>query len=130
MLLEIPFARRVVDLGEEGGVVDAEHLLDLGERPHIELPLLAFAVGVERCGEGSAFRHHLAQEPVDRLGDADGEQLLLPLAPDIRHQLDEQRVVVEHLLEMRHEPAVVDAVAREAAAEMIVDAALGDMDEA
>ena len=30
---------------------------------------------------------------------------------------------------MRHEPALVDGVAREAAAEMIVDAALGDMGE-
>ena len=30
---------------------------------------------------------------------------------------------------MRHEPALVDAVAREAAAEMIIDAALGDARE-
>ena len=30
---------------------------------------------------------------------------------------------------MRHQPALVDAVAREAAAEMIVDAALGDLGE-
>ena len=48
---------------------------------------------------------------------------------DLGHQLDELRIVVEHLLEMRHEPALIDAVAREAAAEMIVDAALRDMGE-
>ena len=43
-----------------------------------------------------------------------------------RQQLQELRIVVEHLLEMRHQPALVDRVAREAAAEMIVDAALAD----
>ena len=51
------------------------------------------------------------------------------LAPHLGHQLEQQRVVVEHLLEMRHEPALVHAVAGEAAAEMIVDAALRDMGE-
>ena len=47
----------------------------------------------------------------------------------IGHQLDELGVVVEHLLEMRHEPAIVDGVAGEAAAEVIVDAALGDVSQ-
>ena len=44
-------------------------------------------------------------------------------------QVDQQRVVVEHLLEVRDEPALVDRVAREAAAEVIVDAALADVGE-
>src|SRR6202034_1176801 len=35
----------------------------------------------------------------------------------------------KHLLEMRHEPALVDRVPRKAAAEVIVDAALADMGE-
>ncbi len=43
-----------------------------------------------------------------------------------RQQFEQLRVVVEHLLEVRHQPALVDRVAREAAAEMIVDAALAD----
>ena len=47
----------------------------------------------------------------------------------VGHQLDELGVVVEHLLEMRDQPAVVDGVAGEAAAEMIVDAALRDVAE-
>ena len=51
------------------------------------------------------------------------------LAIDLGHQVDEQRVVVEHLLEVRHQPALVDRVAREAAAEVIVDAALADVVE-
>src|SRR5207247_2690435 len=43
-----------------------------------------------------------------------------------RDQFQELGVIVEHLLEMRREPALVDRIAREAAAEMIVDAALAD----
>src|SRR5258708_4272418 len=43
-----------------------------------------------------------------------------------RQKLEELGIVVEHLLEMRHQPALVDRVARKAAAEMIVDAALAD----
>ena len=35
------------------------------------------------------------------------------------------RVVVEHLLEVRHQPVRVGAVAREAAAQLVVDAAVG-----
>ncbi len=37
----------------------------------------------------------------------------------------DERLVVEHLLEMRHVPVLVDRVAGEAAAEMVVDAARG-----
>ena len=43
--------------------------------------------------------------------------------PEMRAEPHEQRVVVEHLLEVRHEPLRVHAVAREAAADLIVDAA-------
>ena len=39
--------------------------------------------------------------------------------------MGEQRVVVQHLLEVRHQPVRVGAVAGEAAAELVVDAAIG-----
>src|SRR5207302_8944522 len=38
-------------------------------------------------------------------------------------------IVVEHLLEMGHQPACVDRITREAAAEMVVDPALGHLFE-
>jgi hypothetical protein len=37
----------------------------------------------------------------------------------------EQGVVVEHLLEVRHRPGRIDAVPREATADLVVDAAAG-----
>ena len=136
---EIPLRRHVIDFGEEFCILSAERLLDLGETPHIELAFLAFAVGVERRREPATLGtmslgtvlldHHLAHEPADRLGDARGVERRLRLAPGLGHHADELRVVVEHLLEMRDEPALVDAVARKPAAEMVVDAALSNMGE-
>ena len=55
---------------------------------------------------------------------------VLPVARDLEcFQVGdgELRLVVEHLLEMRHEPALVHRVAMEAAAELIVHAALGHL---
>ena len=40
-----------------------------------------------------------------------------------RIEFQQLRIVVEHLLEMRHEPALVDGIAGKAAADLIVDAA-------
>src|SRR5712672_3328194 len=47
----------------------------------------------------------------------------------MRAQPRKQGVVVEHLLEMRDEPARVDRVARESAADLIVDSAAGHFAE-
>ncbi len=41
-----------------------------------------------------------------------------------RQQFQQLRVVVQHLLEMRHQPDLVGGIAGEAAAEVVVDAAL------
>ena len=94
-------------------------------RPGVEAPLLALAVGIEGAEEGAARRAKLAQQeagglerhrPGARVGRA---RRGLGVGPQ------EQRVVVEHLLEVRHAPDRIDAVAGEAAAELVVDAAGG-----
>src|SRR6185437_15326742 len=120
-----PIARRgdVVMLLEEGGA-RAEEAIDLGFVPDVELALLVLAVGVEAAAEAAFRRQHLAHQPVDRLGDALGIKRASGVLPDERHQRDELGVVVEHLLEMRRQPARVDSVAGEAAARMLVDGAL------
>src|SRR5216683_2141419 len=43
-----------------------------------------------------------------------------------RKQFEQERVVVKHLFEMRHQPALVDRIARETSAEMVVDATLAN----
>ena len=102
---------------------------DLLGAPDIEPAFLALAVGVERAGEGAAAigggrGAHLAQQPGHGLADALFVERFAGLLPGERQQLEQGRVVVEHLLEMRHQPGGVGGVAREAAAQVIVDAAL------
>ena len=91
--------------------------------PSSDLPSGRLGVGVGRRIEAAVGRGHLAQHVVQRLARDAGEVG----AP--RHLVrlgvgdDQQRVVVEHLLEVRHQPARVGGVAVEAAAELIVHAA-------
>ena len=65
-------------------------------------------------------------EPTDGLAGACGVERLWRAMMDKREELEELRVVVQHLFEMRHQPALVDRVAGKSAAEVIVDAALAD----
>ncbi len=67
---------------------------------------------------------HLAHDVVEHLRrDASRRRLSLGDLPRLQIEPGELRVVVEHLLEVRHEPAAVDRVAMEAAADLVVDPA-------
>ena len=94
-------------------------LLGPGERQ----PLDAVRVRVLRRGEAALREEQLAQHVLDRLGGDLAVPLLAGDEPSVQVRRGEQGVVVEHLLEVRHEPAVVDRVAVEAAAEQVVHAA-------
>ena len=115
--------RDVVD-GLEVGGVGAESLVDLALVPDVEPALLALGIGVQRAREGALAGAHLAQHPSHRLGGAGGEERLARVLPDMAEQVEKLGVIVEHLLEVGREPALVGGVAREAAAQMVVDAAL------
>ena len=108
--------------GGEGGRVLAQQRGDLLGAPDIEAPFLALGIGVERGGESLADLH-LAHQPGEGLLRAGGVDRRRRLGVAEREQFEDLRVVVEHLLEVRHEPDGVGRIAREAAAEMIVDAA-------
>ena len=114
------------EVGDGGlGELFAEHLAQLVDGPDVELALDPLGVGVERRAEAALRPAHLAQRPVERL-DADlGKALLARHLPGVQVGAGQERVVVEHLLEVRHRPGRVDRVAREAAANLVVDAARG-----
>src|SRR6266568_449497 len=111
---------------EECRILRTERLLDFGARPDVEFPLLAFRIGVERGAEGAVRGGHLARQPFDGLSRAVTEQGSLRAGECEAQQLQQLRVVIEHLFEMRHEPALVDRIAGKAAAEMIVDSTVAD----
>ena len=67
----------------------------------------------------------LAHEVVERLLRHLAVALVPGHEPAVQVGRGEQRVVVEHLLEVRHEPALVDRVAMEAAADQVVHASGG-----
>ena len=120
---------------ERRGVV-AENGVDLVPGPNVVLALDALAVGVEGAGEGEngciaagpvgriVHHPHLAQGPVDGFAHADGVERVVGVQPGRGQQLDKQGVVIEHLLEVGHQPPLVGGIPGKAAAQVIVNAAL------
>ena len=94
-----------------------------GDGPDEELAFDAFRVGISGAIEAAFSPAHLAQDiGVDVLGHS----AMLPVAgqlPGMQIKPAQLGVVIEHLLEVRHKPMRVDAVAGETAADMIIDAA-------
>jgi hypothetical protein len=84
---------------------------------------VAFAVGVERGVEATVGRRHLSLHPGERLlGDATHLGVFGRL-PEMDGQAAEQRVVVQHLLEVWHEPDRVDRIPVKATADLVVETA-------
>ena len=127
MAFEVSLRGHVILRCEKRRILGPEHLFDLGQRPDVEFALLAFRIRIERGRKRPLRCRHLARKPFDRLGRALAEQRVAGARMRERQQLQELRVVVEHLLEVRHQPALVDRIARKAAAQMIVDPALADV---
>ena len=98
----------------------AEHLLDLGGRPRVGQPFLAVRVRVLRRREAALRQAQLAEHVVERLLDDAAVALLAGDGPAVQVRGREERVVVEHLLEVGDEPELVHGVAVEAAADEVV----------
>ena len=93
--------------------------------PHVELAFVAFRVRVERRPVAACGRLHVAHDPVCGFGRDAAEQLFAGRERRVRVDAQQLAVVVQHLFEVRNHPVLIDGVAREAAAELIVDAAFG-----
>ena len=92
----------------------------LARSPRERGALDAFGVGVLGRREGAPGQTELAQHVVDRLLDDAPIPLVARAHPSVQVGGDEQRVVVEHLLEVRDEPALVDRVPVEPPADEVV----------
>src|SRR5262249_59889112 len=95
--------------------IRAEEPLDIFEYPDIERPL-ALLVAVEAVGvlgrrEAALGPAEVAQHVVAGLARDAGERRLARYLPALQIARDELRLVVEHLLEVRHVPEAVDRVA-------------------
>ena len=122
--LEVAFRRDVPVAADEVHVAGLDDARDLGGRPDEVPAFLAFAVGVGGGVEAALGIPHVAQQVVERLlGDAPEPRLAGHLE-GLEIEPGQLSVVVEHFLEMRHEPVGIDRVAVEAAADLVVQATL------
>ena len=94
-------------------------------RPREGQPLDAVRVRVLGRGEAALGQEQLAEHVVERLLGHAAVALVAGHDPAVEIRRGQQRVVVEHLLEVRDEPFAVDRVPVEAAADEVVHAAGG-----
>src|SRR6185437_10617250 len=113
-----------ITLGDSAQLL-TEHRSHFIGRPDEELALFALAIRVLSRVEAALGTGHLAQYVVENLARHRQELGLAERAAGVEIEPRQQRVVVEHLLEVWHQPSVVNTVAMESAAELVVDAALG-----
>ncbi len=121
--LEVARLRDAVPLDRPGREVGAEHVFDLLDSPYVEAALLALGVGVLGRREAALGLAQIAQHIGDRLVEHLPPARLTDLLPRVQVGAGEERLVVEHLLEVGDHPERVDRVAREPPAEVVVHAA-------
>ncbi len=128
-VLEERRAAEAEEGGEEGGVLLPEHLGDVLAGPDVVGALVAVGLGVDGAPEGALGRGHLAGDPARGLAHDAGRLRIAGAGVLAGEELQEEAVVVEHLLEVGHLPLAVGGVAVEAAAELVVDAAASHLVE-
>src|ERR1700722_13252533 len=89
----------------------AKSRFDLGRGPDEEFSFLALTVGILGRIETMVRARHLAQHVVEDLARDVKEFGFVQRTSGIEIKPRELCVVVEHFLEMRHQPAIVNAVA-------------------
>ena len=113
------------------GVLLVQELVQLIASPDEVLAFDAFGVGVGGGVEGPVGSLQAVEQVVGRLPCDSREEL--GIAAVVGHpmrvqvQRDQEGVVVEHFLEVRDEPDLVNRVAMEASGELVVDAAFGHL---
>ena len=123
MVKEVSVRRDAEVVGRHGKFFRREQCLQLGFRPAVELPLLALAVRVLGRIEPALGMRHVAPHVTQHIAHDLGMTGVTADEVGVEVELHELGVVVEHLLEVRHQPPGIDRVTREAAAQLIVDAA-------
>ena len=121
---EIAFVGHVVVAAEHLAGVLAQQAHHLVAFPDEEFSLPTFGIRVLGRVEPALWALHFAHDVVQHVFRDVAEEILAAGLIRFEIQPRQQRVVVQHLLEVRHEPARVDRIAVEPAAQMVVHAAL------
>ena len=119
---EIPGLLDPVDAREQRSLFGTEHIGDFLQRPEVGCAFASFGVRVERGIEPALLGGHLPHDPGERLLGGAAMLRIPPARERFGVHRSELRVVVEHLLEVRDEPARVGRVAMEPSSDVIADA--------
>ena len=114
----------------ELGCLAAQRVVNLPLRPDVRRALFAVRVRVEARDESTVGRRHLAPHEAERLLNNLSVASVARELPSVGVRPCQQRVVVEHLFEVRHQPMLVGRITGEAATKLVVDAAGGHRVEA
>ena len=125
-VFKVAIGRDVPDVFDERRVDGvSDDLIDLTWGPDERQSLLPIRVGVLPRGEPALGQGQLAVHVPQRRARHVGVLRVVRRHGRVRVRAGQQCVVVEHLLEVRHEPVTVDGVAMEAPADLVADAAVG-----
>ena len=119
---EVPLRGHAVRGGYEVGFLGGEDPPDVLQGPHEKGALPSLRIGVLGAEEASTGMAHLTQEVVQRLLGHHSVAWLSEHLPGMQIAARQLGVVVQHLLEVGDEPALVGGVAVKASAQLIVDA--------
>ena len=103
--------------------------LNFRGRPGVKLALFAFAVGVVAAVETAIFVTQFAHHKVQRFLDDTTVERLLRYLISVQVGAGQQGVVVQHLLEVGHQPFFIGGVAGKATTDLVVHAAVGHLFE-
>ena len=121
---EIAFKAHAERGSGEISLILAQRVFQLGLRPHIKDAFLALAIGIARGIKSALRRRHVVQHIIQRAPRTGGEIFLSRQTVCAHQRLGYQRLVVEHLFEMRHQPFLVHRIAVKAAPGLVLDAAV------
>ena len=122
--LEIPADVHPPVAARDLRVLRRQQIEQLLPRPHEILPLHPLRVRIRRGVERPLRRLQTVQQVLAGFRHNPPKQLVARQPPRIQIERDQQRVVVQHLLEMRHQPDPIHRVAVKPARQLVVNPAL------
>ena len=123
-VLEVTLARDVISSAQLASKRRTQYGVDLLGCPYVVATFFALAVSI-KCGiKASSRRGHFAINPANSFFDHGGVEWILRIEPSTGISIDQQSIVVEHLLEVRYQPVGIYAVAGKATAKLIEQAAV------
>ena len=124
-VLEGPLGRHTEQLGGPGALGRAQHLGELGWRPHVGKAFHAFGVRIERRGKGALGCAEVPEQEVARFTCNALAEGVAGQPPPVGVDPGQLGVVVQHLLEVRNHPGRVHGIPGEATAQLVVHPASG-----